>query len=148
MTEIANHKRLTFTQFANEIDAYLRERFRYKSRCAHARYPTVDVRRAAVTLYLRFRVGDSWSVGSVVIAVIEFRKQRRGHGTALLSKLVEMSSTYGYQNIEIEQTGEDVSIQDFVRKFGFTNSFDKQNWTIPVSQLRNVLASLPQPTTG
>lgn len=57
-----------------------------------------------------------------------------------------MSSTYGYQNIEIEQTGKDASIQAFVRKFGFSNSFDEQNWIISVSQLRDLLASLPQPT--
>ncbi|AQR69561.1 hypothetical protein BZG29_15385 [Janthinobacterium sp. LM6] len=139
MTDIANDKHLAFTQFSDEIDTYFRKRFHYKSRCAYARHPTVDIRRAAVKLYLRFRVGDSWPVGSIVIAVIGFRNQRRGQGRALLNKLVEMSSTYGYQNIEIEQTGTDVSIQAFVRKFGFTNSFDKQNWIISVNQLRDLL---------
>lgn len=145
MTDIANNEQVAFMQFADEIDAYCGRRYRYKSRCAHARHPTVDVRRAAVRLYLRFRVGDSWPVGSVVIAVIEFQNRRRGHGRALLTKLVEMSSTYGYQNIEIEQTGSDVSIQAFVRKFGFTNSFDKKNWIVSVDQLRSLLASLPDP---
>jgi GNAT superfamily N-acetyltransferase len=145
MTNISNEEDLAFTQFAEEIDAYCRNRYRYKSRCVYARHPTVDVRRAAIRLYLRFRVGDSWPVGSVVIAVIEFQTQRRGHGRALLSKLVEMSSTYGYENIEIEQTRKGASIQGFVRKFGFANSFDERNWIVPVDQLRNLLASLPEP---
>jgi hypothetical protein len=44
----------------------------YKSSCVHPRHPTVDVNRAAVKLYLRFRGGDRWPVGSVVIAVVQF----------------------------------------------------------------------------
>lgn len=148
MTKITNDKHLAFTQFSDEIDAYFRQRFSYKSRCAFARHPTVDVKRAAVRLYLRFRVGDSWPVGSIVIAVIEFRTQRRGQGRALLCKLVEMSSTYGYQTIEVEQTGLDASIQAFVRKFGFTNSFDERNWIVSVNQLRDLLASLPLRPAG
>jgi GNAT superfamily N-acetyltransferase len=133
---------LAFNRFAADIDAYCRQRYGFKRQCIDARHPTVDVHRAAVNLYLRFRVGDSWRVGSVVIAVIRFREKRRGHGTALLGKLVEMAPMYGYQNIEVEQTGSDISIQSFVRKFGFTNTFDERNWIVPVGQLRELLASM------
>jgi GNAT superfamily N-acetyltransferase len=146
MTKIPNDKHQAFYEFAEEIDAFLRKRYRYKSQCVHPRHPTIDVGRAAVRLYLRFRVGDSWPVGSIVIAVIGFQDQRRGHGRALLSQLVDMAPRYGYQNIEIEQTGGDASIQAFVRKFGFTNSSDERNWIIPVDQLRKTLSLLTQPS--
>jgi hypothetical protein len=65
---------------------------------------------------------------------------RREHGRALLSKLVEMSTTYGYQNVEIEQTGGHESIQASVRKFGVTTSYDERNWIVPVRKLRALLA--------
>jgi ribosomal protein S18 acetylase RimI-like enzyme len=143
MTKIEKEEHSAFIRFAQEIDKYCRSRYRFKSQCAHPRYPTVDVSRAAVRLYLRFRVGDSWPVGSVVIAAIQFQSRRRGHGKALLNKLVDMSTTYGYQTIEIEQTSDDASIQNFVKKFGFTNSFDEQNWIVTVERLRGLLASLP-----
>lgn len=133
---------LTFHRFASDIDAYCRQRCGFKRQCIDARHPTVGVTRTAVNLYLRYRVGDSWPIGSVVIAVIRFQEKRRGHGTSLLRKLVEMAPIYGYQNIEVEQTGSDISMQRFVRKFGFTNTFDERNWIAPVSQLRELLSSV------
>lgn len=136
---------LPFDRFAEDIDAYCRQRYGLKRQCVDARHPTVGVLRAAVDLYLRFHVGESWPVGSVVIARIGFRATRRGHGTALLQKLVEMAPTYGYQTIEIEQTGPDASIQNFVRKFGFTNTFNERNWIVPVSRLRELLSHVPSP---
>jgi hypothetical protein len=100
---------------AADIDAYCRQRYCLKRQCIDTRHPTVGVRRKAVNRYLGFRVGDSWPVGSVVIAVIRFQEKRRGHGTALLRELVEMGPTYGYQDIEVEHTGADISIQSFAR---------------------------------
>lgn len=144
MTETDKDEQRAFRLFANEIDAHYRKRFRYKSPCAYPHHPTVDINRAAVRLYLRFRVGAAWPAGSVVIAVIQFQNRRRGNGTDLLRKLVEMSTTYGYQNIKVEEVGRDASIQAFVRKFGFTNPSYEKDWIVPVERLRDLLAALPQ----
>jgi GNAT superfamily N-acetyltransferase len=137
---VVNNDRLLFKQFTEEIDAFYRERFRYKSRCTNGRFPTVDINRVAVCLYLRFKYGDSWPYNTLVIASISFRDQRRGHGRALLAKLVEMSGRYGYTSIAIEQTSSGESIQSFVRKFGFANHLNSRNWITPVSSLTERLA--------
>lgn len=135
MSEDANPSYDAFYEFAADIDAFYRARYRYKRRCAFARYPTVDVRRAALNLYLRFNVGQRSDEASIVIARIGFQKQRRCEGTALLAKLVELAPRYGYVTVEIEQTGPDLSIQNFVRKFGFRNSFDERNWIVSIEEL-------------
>lgn len=144
LAELVTADHLAFASFADQLDVYCRERYKYKSKCVFARYHTVDVGRAAVEFYLRFRVGASWPDGSVVIARIAFRKQRRGNGKALLEQLVKMAPFYGYRNVEVEQTGDDPSIQAFVRKFGFINSSDERNWITSVDQLRDVLASMSE----
>jgi GNAT superfamily N-acetyltransferase len=86
-----------------------------------------------------------WPDDSVVIAKIEFRHRRFGHGTELLEKLVGMSERFGFRSIGIEQTGSDDSIQNFVRKFGFENHRDKRNWLVSVEALKARLAALPRP---
>lgn len=133
---------LAFNRFAQEIDAYCRQRYGLKRQCTDPRYPTLGVQRKAIELYLRFRVVDGWPEPSVVIARIGFHDKHRGHGTALLDKLVQMAPTYGHRHIEVEQTGPDIGVQNFVRKFGFTNTSDERNWIAPVDQLRDLLARL------
>ncbi|WP_137172231.1 GNAT family N-acetyltransferase [Massilia sp. HP4] len=132
------HREL-FPHFADEIDAFYRQQFRYKKSCADARFPTVGIRRAAIDLYLRFEQSEVAIGHTVVIARIGFRHQRQGHGTRLLAKLVAMSEDYGIRSIGVEQTGPDPSIQNFVRKFGFNNHVDQQNWILPVDSLKERL---------
>lgn len=139
---ISGKKKQLFLPFAKEIDEYYRDKFGYKTQCAWPRYPTVDISRAPLRLYLRFRPGGFWPDDSVVIASIEFRKQRRGHGAELLKKFVEMSDRYELNSVGIEQTGPDESIQNFVRKFGFENHRNDQNWLVSVSRLKEILASV------
>jgi len=130
-----------FPRFADEIDAFYRAKFRYRSRCANPRFPTVDIHRAAVRLYLRFNASETGPGITVIIAVIEFRDRRRGHGTQLLAKLVEMADRYGITSVGVEQTGPDPSIQNFVRKFGFKNHIDERNWIVAVDTLKERLPS-------
>lgn len=131
-----------FPRFADEIDTFYRAQFRYKSQCSHPRFPTVGINRAAVDLYLRFNASEIGSGNTVVIARIGFRAQRRGHGTRLLAKLAEMADRYDVTSIGVEQTGPDPSIQNFVRKFGFQNHINHENWIASVDVLKERLASL------
>lgn len=80
--EEENH--LAFNRFAADIDMYCRQRYGFKRQCIDARPPTVDVRRTAVNLYLRFRVDDSWPDGSIVMLLFASVKSAMGHVTALL----------------------------------------------------------------
>lgn len=124
---LLDRRRELFPHFADEIDAFYRQQFRYKNRCANARFPTVDISRAAIDLYLRFQQSETEIGHTVVIARIGFRDQRQGHGTRLLEKLVAMSEDYDISSIGVEQTGPDPSIQNFVRKFSFSNHIDQRN---------------------
>jgi hypothetical protein len=81
-------------------------------------------------------------------AVIRRHDTGRGHGTALPKRLVETAPTCGCQNTGVEQTGSDISIRYFGRKFGFANTTDERNLIIPVSQLRGLLAQLTWKRVG
>jgi hypothetical protein len=140
---VLDEREQLFMPFAAEIDDFYRDKFGYKTSCASPRFPTVDVKRSAVQLYLRFRPGGFWPDDSVVIASIGFQKQRCGHGTELLKKLVEMSDRYELRSIGIEQTGASESIQNFVRKFEFKNHRNDRNWLVSVQALKEILASSP-----
>jgi len=128
-----------FLAFANKIDEFYREKFNYKTSCAFPRFPTIDINRSAVRLYLRFKPKGSWPNDSIVIASIEFQKQRRGHGKALLQKLVDMSARYEFRSIGIEQTSSKEGIQNFVRKFGFKNHGNERNWLVSIDTLKLLL---------
>lgn len=129
-----------FPHFAEEIDTFYRAEFRYRSRCVNPRFPTVDINRVAVRLYLRFTASRIGPGNTVVIAVIGFRDQRRGHGTRLLAKLVEIANRYDITSIGVEQTSSKPGIQNFVRKFGFTNHINEQNWIVSIEMLRQHFA--------
>jgi hypothetical protein len=131
-----------FLYFAEEIDVFYRAEFRYRSRCANPRFPTIDINRVAVRLYLRFTALKIGPGNTVVIAVIGFRGERRGHGTRLLAKLVEIANRYDITSVGIEQTSSEPGIQNFVRKFDFTNYIDARNWIVSIEMLREHLAQV------
>lgn len=133
-----------FPHFAVEIDAFYRAEFRYRSRCAKPRFPTVDINRAAVRLYLRFTASEIGPGNTVVIAAIEFRNQRRGHGTRLLAKLVEIANSYDITSVGVEQTSCMSGIQNFARKFGFKNHINERNWIVSVDMLKERLGKVAE----
>jgi hypothetical protein len=51
-------------------------------------------------------------------------------------------------NTGVEQTGSDISIRYFGRKFGFATTTDERSFVIPVSQLRGLLAQLTWKRVG
>jgi ribosomal protein S18 acetylase RimI-like enzyme len=75
-----------------------------------------------------------------VIAAIGFE---RGHGTRLLRKFIELAERYEVAYIGIEQTGPDESIQNFVRKFGFSEYRNERNWLVRVDDLSELLTASP-----
>lgn len=84
-----------FDQFTADVDAYVRERFGYRTSCTLGRSPTVSVVRKKIQLYLRFKGGGDWPENVLVIASIRFQTQRAGHGRALLNKFAGDAERYG-----------------------------------------------------
>jgi GNAT superfamily N-acetyltransferase len=128
-------------EFSNEFDDFVRERFRYKKRTVTRNLGnTLNVFRAPVDIYLRFRPRATWPADSIVIARTGFAKQRKGHGTALLRFLVERAPRYGIRSIGIEQTHDGEDIMGFVDKFGFAMRGDQRNWIASIDELRERLS--------
>ncbi len=128
------------SEFTNELDQFVRQRFRYVSKSARLGMSnTIDVRRVPVSLYLRFRPLAFWPTDSIVIARIEFSRERKGHGRALLQFFVDASATYGVRSIGLEQTHDGDNIQGFARKFGFLPYKNEDNWLVSIDTLREKL---------
>lgn len=128
-------------QLAKDLEAFIHQRFNYKRKCAFAQWSTIDVHLKRVQLYLRFKPKGFWPDDTFVIARIEFERQREGHGTALLRKLVDLSGKYGYGTIGVEALSTP-AIHSFVRKFGFTAHQGDNHWIISIDDLRTSLDRL------
>lgn len=139
-------------QFANELDAWLRDRFNYRSRFTYAGLGDVVVaKRVKVDLYLRLvreaPQGAMWPAKTLVIARMRFRDRRRGHGRALLQFLVGNAQRYGYEHIAVENTTEGAGIQAFCSAFFHDHPASLRrdtNWIALVTHLESVLDSKPK----
>ncbi|NQY07577.1 MAG: hypothetical protein HRT68_15620 [Flavobacteriaceae bacterium] len=117
----------------DELNLYLMDRFKYKSRPATNNRCTISATRKWFHLYLRFgRARSSWEEDTLVIAAIYFFHARRQHGTDLLKFFVKIADKYKIRKIGIELTNEDSSA--FAEKIGFTN-FNRGCWIINVKEL-------------
>lgn len=136
-------------EFSVELDKYLRDRFGYCRRLASARFHTVVVNRSKVQMYLRLLIGeqgpqDFWPSRTLVIASIEFRETRTGHGRSLLKFLVQRAEKFGYDYIGVECTIPWDGIQGFCQHF--FNPYDPEesgrldyNWVAPVTLIAQQL---------
>lgn len=116
-------------------------RYRYISKSVRPGLSnTLSVRRVPVSLYLRFKPLAKWPNDSIVIASIEFSKQRKGQGTDLLKFLADAAPRYGVNSIGLEQTHDGTDIQGFVAKFGFEPYTSDRDWLVPISVLREKFA--------
>jgi GNAT superfamily N-acetyltransferase len=108
------------------------------------RYYISDKR--ACELYLRLWPNTGiegegyWPADTLVIARMEFRDMRAGHGRALLEFLVSQAALYGYDKIALECTYDGEGIQGFAKKFGFEHAWPKlerphSNWIAPVAKI-------------
>lgn len=133
--------------FADELDIWLRQRFKYRSQIAHCGISnTIHVRTVKVSLYLRLiqHTSSLWPSHTLVIARIEFREQNQGHGTAFLKFLVCQSKRINYANIGVEAAGDDEGIQRYCQRFFLKHpesSTSKLNWIAPIDHISSTLES-------
>lgn len=106
------------------LQQFLAERFSYKRDRVTRSGCTLNANRVQYDLYLRVlgHKTDFWPEGTLVIARIEFKNIKKGHGTALLRFLVEHADEVGYAHIAIECANENA--QAFGVKLGFENYCD------------------------
>lgn len=135
----------------HELDVFLLDRFNYKRSVAFCYFRNITARRKKFDLYFRYFIdvppdGDPfWHNDTLVIARIYFTEERRGHGSALLRRLVDLAPRFGYTRIGIESANKGISIQNFICKFGFSpykrTKWDG-SWIAPVCALREHFPSI------
>lgn len=127
-------------EFSEELEGYVMQRYRYVSKSVSVGLSnTINIRRVPISLYLRFRPLARWPNDAIVIASIEFGKQRKGHGTDLMKFLADAAPRYGVQSIGLEETHDGDDIQGFVKKFGFSPHIDERNWLVSLATLKQKL---------
>jgi hypothetical protein len=123
------------------IAPYLAEQFGYKrNHVTGGLGPVVTARTAKYDLYLRVTPSRGpWGGGAtLVIARIEFKPTRKGHGRRFMAFLVECADLVGYDKIGIESTNEES--EAFGAKFGLVRHGDGNNLLGTVEQVNAWLA--------
>jgi hypothetical protein len=137
-------------KFAAELDCVLRNWFGYRRAVTFAHSRTINVRRANVCLYLWLCYKPPREHGfrpqwTPVIASIEFRDVRAGHGPALLEFLARRAPEFGYGKIGVESAGLVDGIKGFFRHF-FEPYWQQEslhpdaNWVASVRDIAGQLA--------
>lgn len=100
----------------------------------------VNAKTSKYNLYLRVTPpkGGSWEPDTLVIARIEFKPARKGHGRRFMAFLVECADRIGYSKIGIETTNEDS--EAFGARFGLVRHGDKNNLLGTVEEVKTRLA--------
>lgn len=127
--------------FAELLTPYLAEHFSYKrNHVTLGLGPMVNARTAKYDLYLRVTPPRGpWGGGdSLVIARIEFKPARKGHGRRFMAFLVECADRIGYSKIGIESTNEES--EAFGAKFGLVRYGDGKNLLGTVQEIKTRLA--------
>lgn len=124
------------------LDAYLRQRFNYRSPlCEQGSGTTITATRRAVDLYLRFKPQqlDTEFDRPLVIARMHFQKPRCGHGTDFLRFLVNQSKAFNLGSIILESANDNSTA--FAKAFGFTKCSDvMSHWHAPISDFQALLS--------
>ena len=119
----------------NDIDCYLKERFKYRRSLVYLTIDNVITTRknSHIDLYLRIRKIESlFPSDCLIIARLGFSKERIGHGTHFLRFLTGVAIKYGFRYIGIECAN--TKSGAFAKKLGF-NSIDCENYSIIVDNL-------------
>lgn len=74
-------------------------------------------------LYIRFGKYCEYSGKVIVVARICFEKQKRGYGTALISRLIRIAEKYNYEKIIFEAANS--KCKAFAKKIGFANEMNQ-----------------------
>jgi hypothetical protein len=117
------------------INDFLQPRFGHKKRHAyvHADRNKIVAYTVKFDLYLRYL----YEPDTLTIARIGFTPKQKGHGTALLKVILNMSEALHIKRVTIEQAGSEG--EAFARAFGFTEYY-KLNWEISIADLKSSLA--------
>lgn len=124
-----------YEEIQKEIDVYLMKRFKYRLSLANLTPDNIisTRRNSRVDLYLRIRRIESlFPPDCLIIARINFNKERAGHGSNFVRFLSETALKYGYKHIGIESTNE--KSRSFAEKLGFY-SIDGSSYAISVKNL-------------
>lgn len=94
--------------FYADLDAHLKSEFAYKKRITvHGLgSSTLEAKRKAFWLYFRYSTDDYLGKATLIIAAFSFREKGKGHGTRLMTFLVNIAPKYKYRFICIENIGE------------------------------------------
>lgn len=130
--------------FCAELNNFYCSRFNYKKHYCNSWQNKINARSNKFTLTL------SWDACEQKISItsISFAKKNVGHGTALLTLLLDLSNKYGYETIEFISVLTD-AMESFVRKFEFENlpgapwpgkpEDPSKNWSKSVRELKRLL---------
>lgn len=127
-------------EFCDDLNDYLKDRFKYKRNQARHRIHTINVLTRKVGLYIRFNA-LTWKKTSkitLVLALLRFKRTREGEGTNLLKFLLEKQSKYGYEEIGIEECNDNAKA--FARKLNFKAIDERnENFVISIKDLKQTL---------
>ncbi|WP_106829808.1 GNAT family N-acetyltransferase [Parabacteroides pacaensis] len=126
---------IEYEELRAEIDRYLMERFKYRKSLVWLTVDKIIVtrRNSRVDFYLRIRKVEScFPPDCLIIARLNFSKERIGHGTHFLSFLTGVARKYGFNYIGIECAN--IKSGAFAKKLGFY-SIDEENYAIAVINL-------------
>lgn len=124
-----------YEKIRKEIDIYLMNRFKYSRSLVYLTPDNIVTTRRnnRVALYLRIRkVKSLFPPDCLIIARINFKKERIGHGSHFVSFLAEIALKHGFKHIEIESTNH--KSRSFAEKLGF-QSIDGSNYAVSVEKL-------------
>ncbi|MCC8145932.1 MAG: GNAT family N-acetyltransferase [Bacteroidales bacterium] len=124
-----------YEEMRKEIDSYLMKRFKYRLSLVYLTPDNIIVsrRNSRVSLYMRIRRVESlFPPDCLIIARINFRKERVGNGTHFVSFLSGIALKYGFTHIGIESVNE--KSRAFAKKLGF-QSIDGSNYAVSVKTL-------------
>lgn len=124
-----------YEEIKEAIDIYLMKRFKYRLSLVRLTPDNIVTtrRNSRIDLYLRIRRTESlFPPDCLIIARINFKKERIGHGSHFVRFLAEIALKYEYRHIGIESTNHKSS--SFARKLGF-QSIDGSNYAVTVNNL-------------
>lgn len=127
--------------FATALAPFLADHFSYKrNHVTLGLGALVNARTSKYDLYFRVTPpkGGFWEPDTLVIARIEFKPARKGHGRRFMAFLVECADRIGYSKIGIESTNE--NSEAFAAKFGLVRHGDKNNLLGTVEAVKTRLA--------
>ena len=129
----------------SELIPHLMKNFDYSKRrvkkVLHSGFgSTVKAEAKKYDLYFRLFPNPKtiWPRETLVIARINFKAQRKGHGRKLLTMLADLSAEIGYDKIAIETTTSEAS-EKFAERFGFQRINKGNDWIGSVTEVREAL---------